>query len=83
MGQEVYIVTHQVDDFDIQALVDCQLGGDDKKRVWQEIEHNPRLYKRYNDLMTQKKLLFSWWKEEDAARELKSFPRETQETLLV
>ena len=40
-----------IDDFEIQALVDHQLGWEEEKRVWSEIESNPQLRRRYNELV--------------------------------
>ncbi len=75
--------TAQVNDFDIQALVDSQLGWEDEKRIWKEIENNPALKRRYDELVTQKKLLLQWWAGEDGGRTKSSQSQERREILLV
>jgi anti-sigma factor RsiW len=53
-------------DLDIQALVDSQLDWEEEKRVWSYITQDPALYARYQELLTQKKLLVAWWNSEQA-----------------
>lgn len=55
-----------VTDYDIQALVDGQLDRDEEKRVWSHIEQNSLHMRRYEELVAQKKLLLSWWAEENS-----------------
>jgi hypothetical protein len=57
--------THHADDYDIQALVDSQLGWEEEKRIWQAIERNPALHRRYDEVVAQKKLLLAWWASEN------------------
>jgi hypothetical protein len=75
--------TQQINDFDIQALVDSQMGWEDEKRIWKEIEGNPALKRRYDELVAQKKLLLQWWAGEDGSRPKASASRERLEFLLV
>ena len=49
-------------DLDIQALVDSQLDLEDAKQVLDGINKDPVLYARYQELLTQKRLLQDWWK---------------------
>ena len=49
-------------DLDIQALVDAQLDFVEANRVLDKINKDPVLYARYQELLTQKKLLQDWWK---------------------
>ncbi len=55
----------EVTDYDIQALVDAQLDPAEEKRVWCAIEKNSLYIKRYEELIAQKKLLLSWWADEN------------------
>jgi hypothetical protein len=57
-------LTHSPTDLDVQALVDSQLDWEEQKQVWSWIDKDPALYARYQELMTQKKLLLAWWKSE-------------------
>jgi hypothetical protein len=82
MGPQIKLSARQTDDFDIQALVDSQLGWEEEKRVWSEIEANPQLRRRYDELVAQKRLLLQWWASEDDARP-KLTSSERRETLLV
>ena len=50
-----------VTDHDIQALVDNELTHEDEKRVRALIVQKDELYKRYETLLKQKKLLKMWW----------------------
>ena len=69
-----------IDDLDIQALVDSQLGWEEEKSVWNAIEADPRLHKRYQELTDLKKTLLMWWAEEnDDAK--KSLPRSHEAAL--
>lgn len=54
-----------IDDFDIQALVDAQLGWEDEKRVWMAVQSNPQYLQRYQQLVNQKKALSLWWSAEN------------------
>jgi hypothetical protein len=72
-----------IDDFEIQALVDHQLGWEEEKRVWSEIESNPQLRRRYNELVDMKKLLLQWWVGEDDAKGKAMSAAGKRETLLV
>lgn len=72
-------------DFDIQALVDSQLGWEEEKRIWQAIELSPELKRRYDEVVAQKKLLLTWWASEDELVKPKraTAKREKRETLPV
>ncbi len=48
-------------DYDIQALVDNELGWEEEKLVRAYIESNHEARKRYDELMRQKSLLRKWW----------------------
>lgn len=54
--------TYAVTDYDIQALVDNELGHERAKQVQAHIDQNLRARKRYQELKEQKDLLKSWWK---------------------
>ncbi|HYD18616.1 MAG TPA: hypothetical protein VEF76_09070 [Patescibacteria group bacterium] len=54
-----------VNDYDIQALVDAQLDWEEEKKVWQAIQANSILQRRYEELVNQKKLLLAWWASEN------------------
>ncbi len=54
---------HTITDFDIQALVDNELGWEEEKRVWAYIETMPDATRRYKELLTQKRLLQEWWRK--------------------
>lgn len=54
----------KVSDYDIQAVVDGQLGQEELKMVNQEIQRDVNLKRRYEELMFQKKLLQQWWESE-------------------
>ncbi len=56
----------EVTDYDIQALVDAQLDPAEEKRVWHAIEQNSLYIRRYEELVAQKKLLLSWWADENS-----------------
>lgn len=55
-----------VSDYEIQALVDGQLDREEERRVWNEIQHNSLFMRRYEELVAQKKMLLSWWAEENS-----------------
>ena len=50
-----------ITDYDIQALVDDELGHEEGKEVLSYLEQDSTARKRYNELMKQKNLLKSWW----------------------
>jgi hypothetical protein len=50
-----------ITDFDIQALVDNELGWEEEKHVWAYIEAVPDAERRYKELVQQKRLLQQWW----------------------
>jgi hypothetical protein len=84
MGQYIKTITAgQTGDFDIQALVDSQLGWEEEKRVWQDVENDPALTRRYQELVSQKKLLLQWWAEEESKSLKKGSSKDKRETLLV
>ena len=83
MGPHNRTSAQQTDDFDVQALVDSQLGWEEEKRVWKEIESNPALRRRYDELVAQKKLLLQWWAGEGDARSRNLNTTARRETLLV
>lgn len=51
-----------IKDEDIQALVDGELSLERARMIRHEIDEDEGLKKRYQDLMDQKDLLKSWWK---------------------
>lgn len=53
--------TENVGDFDIQALVDNELGREEEKRIRAFLERNYYARKRYEELLSQKTRLKSWW----------------------
>ncbi|MCE7887570.1 MAG: hypothetical protein DYH13_08755 [Alphaproteobacteria bacterium PRO2] len=56
------ITTRQtITDFDIQALVDNELGWEEEKSVRAHIESDPDARHRYEELIRQKRLLLEWW----------------------
>jgi anti-sigma factor RsiW len=59
-------MSDEVTDYDIQALVDGQLERDEEKRIWRHIEKNSLHLRRYEELVTQKKLLLMWWAGENS-----------------
>lgn len=75
-------VKHQVNDFDIQALVDSQLDWETEKRIWKEIESCQALQRRYDELVAQKRLLLQWWASEDTHKPKAPSLRGKRETLL-
>ncbi len=50
-----------ITDFDIQALVDNELGREEQKRVRAYIETMPEAGRRYEELLRQKLILQEWW----------------------
>jgi len=54
-----------ITDYDIQAFLDDELDHETACRVRSFIEENPTYKKRYNELLRQKRLLKSWWKNSD------------------
>jgi hypothetical protein len=84
MGPQIKTsVKNQLNDFDVQSLVDSQLGWEDEKRVWKEIESSPALRRRYDELVAQKKLLLQWWASEDMIKPKTLSAKDKRETLLV
>lgn len=55
------MITENITEFDIEALVDSQLDWEREKKVWSVLAHNQMLYEHYKGLVAQKKLLRSWW----------------------
>ena len=57
------MITKNITDLDIQALVDGDI--DDKVSLYllDAITNDPTLYNRYLVYQKQKKLLKSWWKD--------------------
>lgn len=51
-----------VKDTDIQAYIDGELEGAQRKRVLNSIEQNSQIRDRYRQLVRQKELLQLWWK---------------------
>lgn len=49
-----------VTDFDIQALIDNELDGEDEKRIRAFIEKNEDAKRRYDELKEQKSLIQKW-----------------------
>lgn len=70
---------HPPTDLDIQALVDNQLDWEDEKQVWAGISKDPALYRRYQEILEQKKLLLAWWKSEKSLRPQKTNGEEKSE----
>ncbi|TAL38786.1 MAG: hypothetical protein EPN97_03525 [Alphaproteobacteria bacterium] len=66
--RSILSVRSRTRDFEIQALVDGQLGWDAQKRFWKEIEDDPTLQRRYDQLVAQKRALLQWWSSEGGAR---------------
>lgn len=54
-------VVNQVTDYDIQALIDGELEGDQKQHVLAHIENDKAARQRYEELSHQKRLLQEWW----------------------
>jgi hypothetical protein len=50
-----------ITEFDVQALVDSHLSWEEEKQVWRSIRSNPALKAYYKLIISQKKLLISWW----------------------
>lgn len=50
-----------ITDFDIQSLVDNELGREEEKSVRAYIESDPDAHGRYEELTRQKRLLLEWW----------------------
>ncbi len=50
-----------VTDFDIQALIDHQLGWEDEKWVRAYIQENGWAQKRFQELQAQKRAILQWW----------------------
>lgn len=50
-----------ITDFDIQALVDNELGWEQEKSVRVQLEHDAEAKRRYEELCRQKRLLQEWW----------------------
>ena len=50
-----------ITDFDIQALVDNELGREEQKRDRAYIETMPEAGRRYEELLRQKLILQEWW----------------------
>lgn len=51
-----------IDDYDIQALVDGELDDKKAKQLVKEMERNPSIKKRYDELCEQRQRLKRWWK---------------------
>lgn len=49
---------------DIEALVDNELDPQTAARVRYAVTHDPQLHRTYSNLITQKKLLNMWWKNQ-------------------
>jgi anti-sigma factor RsiW len=50
-----------VTDFDIQALVDCELGAAHERKVRDYLHKDHQARRRYQELLKQKALLQEWW----------------------
>ena len=50
-----------ITEFDVQALVDSHLSWEEEKQVLRGIRSDPALKAYYNRIVSQKKLLISWW----------------------
>lgn len=48
-------------DFDIQAYIDNELDWERAKIVMSQINDDPKLKSRYDDLLRQKHALQIWW----------------------
>lgn len=57
----------RITDQDIEALVDNQLDKADAARVTYALLQNPRLHRKYSQLLTQKRLLQLWWQHDGQA----------------
>jgi hypothetical protein len=81
MGQHMKIISGHIDEFDIQALVDSQLGWEEEKRIWKEIQKDAALLRQYNELVRQKKMLLLWWASENEVKPRKALSVEDLEAL--
>lgn len=54
-------MTERITDMDIEALIDNELDTPAALRVRHAVERDPRLHRKYAQLMTQKRLLQMWW----------------------
>lgn len=50
-------------DWDIQALIDGALSVEEESVVLEALDSDPELQRRYNELVHQKNLIKSWWKD--------------------
>lgn len=55
------MVQKLINDKDIQAYVDGELSGQDKKDVQNHINRYAFAKKRYEELLEQKAMLQAWW----------------------
>ena len=53
-----------ITELDVQALVDSDLSWEEEKQVWRGIESDPALKAYYKRIISQKKLLISWWRSD-------------------
>ncbi len=51
-----------VTDFDIQALIDNELGWEEEKRIHAYLSDNPTARKYYEEMVEQKDRLKKWWR---------------------
>ena len=57
IGRHDFMTLRGITDYDIQALVDDELGHEEGKEVLSYLEQDSTARKRYNELMKQKNLL--------------------------
>ena len=52
-----------ITDYDLQALIDCELRQDEAQRIQEKIANSPLLRWRYDELARQNQLLKQWWQQ--------------------
>ena len=62
--QDIKMPETVITDLDIEALVDHELSTEERQRMYTVLRHDPDLLRKYDRLMTQKKLLQMWWNNE-------------------
>ncbi len=59
---------HQgIDIYDIQALVDDELGHEEQKRVRSHLEMNPLAREYYESLLRQRRMIRHWWNQQSVS----------------
>lgn len=57
----VVVMNRAITDYDIQALVDNELGWEEEKRVRNYIDNHAWARRRYDELQEQKQSLHIWF----------------------